>query len=101
MVKSLVEKVQTAADNPQQWLENLQQENALSVDVEMVRKAFAFRQEEVPAGDEQVEFGPLLEVARSLHDLQVDNDTLVAGILHHARALDEDRIDNIKRNFGT
>lgn len=101
MVKSLVEKVQTAADNPQQWLENLQQENAPSVDVEMVRKAFAFRQEEMPAGDEQVEFGPLLEVARILHDLQVDNDTLVAGILHHARALDENRIENIKRNFGT
>ena len=101
MVKSLVEKVQTAADNPQQWLENLQQENAPSVDVEMVRKALAYRQEEVPAGDEQVEFGPLLEVASILHDLQVDNDTLVAGILHHARALDEDRIDNIKRNFGT
>ena len=101
MVRSLVEKVQTAADNPQQWLENLQQENAPSVDVEMVRKALAYRQEEVPAGDEQVEFGPLLEVARILHDLQVDNDTLVAGILHHARALDEDRIDNIKRNFGS
>ena len=101
MVRSLVEKVQTAADNPQQWLENLQQENAPSVDVEMVRKALAFRQEEVPAGDEQVEFGTLLEVASILHDLQVDNDTLVAGILHHARALDEDRIDNIKRNFGT
>jgi len=101
MVRSLVEKVQTAADNPQQWLENLQQENAPSVDVEMVRKALAYRQEEVPAGDEQVEFGPLLEVARILHDLQVDNDTLVAGILHHARALDEDRIDNIKRDFGS
>ena len=101
MVRSLVEKVQTRADNSQQWLENLQQENAPSVDVEMVRKALAFRQEEVPAGDEQVEFGPLLEVASILHDLQVDNDTLVAGILHHARALDEDRIENIKRNFGT
>lgn len=101
MVRSLVEKAPTAADHPQQWLENLQQENAPSVDVEMVRKAFAFRQEEVPAGDEQLEFGPLLEVARILHDLQVDNDTLVAGILHHARALDEDRIESIKQNFGT
>lgn len=101
MVRSLVEKAPTAADHPQQWLENLQQENAPSVDVEMVRKAFAFRQKEVPAGDEQLEFGPLLEVARILHDLQVDNDTLVAGILHHARALDEDRIESIKRNFGT
>lgn len=101
MVRSLVEKAPTAADHPQQWLENLQQENAPSVDVEMVRKAFAFRQKEVPAGDEQLEFGPLLEVARILHDLQVDNDTLVAGILHHARALDEDRIESIKQNFGT
>jgi len=100
MVRSLVEKVPTAADNPQQWLEILQQENAPSVDIEMVRKAFAFSQEEVPAGDEQLEFGPLLEVARILHDLQVDNETLVAGILYHARALNEDRIESIKRDFG-
>ena len=100
MVSSLLDKVQAANANLEHWLKALLDENSSSADIELVRRAFAFRQAEVAEDDAQEKLSISLEVAKILYELQVDNDTLVAGILHDATVLDDERIENIKKDFG-
>ncbi|MEN8713206.1 MAG: bifunctional (p)ppGpp synthetase/guanosine-3',5'-bis(diphosphate) 3'-pyrophosphohydrolase, partial [Arenicellales bacterium] len=100
MVSSLLDKAQAANANLEHWLKALLDENSSSADIELVRRAFAFRQAEIAEDDAQEKLSLSLEVATILHELQVDNDTLVAGILHDATVLDNERIENIKKDFG-
>lgn len=100
MVSSLLDKVQAATTNLEHWLKALLDENSSSADIELVRRAFAFRQAEIAEDDAQEKLSLSLEVAKILYELQVDNDTLVAGILHDATVLDDERIENIKKDFG-
>ncbi len=100
MVSSLLDKVQAANANLEHWLKALLDENSSSADIELVRRAFAFRQAEIAEDDAQEKLSISLEVAKILYELQVDNDTLVAGILHDATVLDDERIENIKKDFG-
>ena len=100
MVSSLLDKVQAANANLEHWLKALLDENSSSADIELVRRAFAFRQAEIAEDDAQEKLSISLEVAKILYELQVDTDTLVAGILHDATVLDDERIENIKKDFG-
>ena len=101
MASSLLDKLQTtAATSADLWLKTLQEESSSSVDVELMHRAFAFRQAEIAADNEQEKLSSSLEVAKILYELQVDNDTLIAGILHDPTVLDEERIENIKTEFG-
>ena len=101
MVRSLVDKVLTGVDDPEHWLNLLQQGDSSAVNIELMRKAFAFRQAEINTDDEQEKLSSSLETATILYDLKVDGDTLVAGILHDDTIFDEERLEAIKKNFGT
>jgi GTP pyrophosphokinase len=90
----------TEAYNIEHWLQKLLRENAASKDVEIIRQAFEFRQAEISVDNKQEQLAYTLGVVSSLFDLQVDIDTLVAGILHDARILDDERLKTIEQTFG-
>jgi GTP pyrophosphokinase len=90
----------TEAYDVEHWVQKLQQENVAAEDVEIILQALEFRQSEMPADESQEQLTYTLGVANTLFGLQVDTDTLVAGILHDARILDENRLQTIEQNFG-
>jgi GTP pyrophosphokinase len=90
----------TEAYNIEHWLQKLLQENVGSKDVEIIRQALEFRQAEISADKKQDQLAYTLGVANTLFDLQVDIDTLVAGILHDARIHDDERLKTIEKTFG-
>jgi GTP pyrophosphokinase len=90
----------TEAYDVEHWVQKLQQENVAAEDVEIILQALEFRQSEMPADESQEQLTYTLGVANTLFGLQVDTDTLVAGILHDARILDENRLKTIEQNFG-
>ncbi|GBE07371.1 GTP pyrophosphokinase [bacterium BMS3Abin11] len=104
MVRSLADKTPPNVNNLEHWIQSLESENRgkdeSSVDVELIRHAFTFRQSEVSTDDEAGTILASLEVANILRDLKVDNETLVAGILHDSSITGQQRIEKIKQNFG-
>ncbi len=99
MGKSASQNRQCGTENLEYWIQSLEND-AARVNVGQVRKAFEFRQSEI-SQDEQHGLESSLEIATILHELKVDNDTLVAGILYLPPALDQQRIDTIKKDFGS
>ncbi len=104
MVRSLADKTMLDDNSPERWILSLEHENTGMdepvLNTEIIRQAFAFRQPEVSTDDERDTIQSSLEVATILHELKVDNDTLVAGILQDSSRPDQQRIENIKQNFG-
>ncbi|HEC26623.1 MAG TPA: GTP diphosphokinase [Gammaproteobacteria bacterium] len=102
MVRSLSDKTQSNVKKPEYWIKSLVTEgmDEPTVDVELIRHAFTFRQSEVSTDDEAGTIQASLEVASILRDLKVDNETLVAGILHDSSSMGQQRIEKIKQNFG-
>jgi GTP pyrophosphokinase len=99
MGKSASQNRQCGTENLEYWIQSLEND-AARINVGQVRKAFEFRQSEI-SQDEQHGLESSLEIATILHELKVDNDTLVAGILYLPPALDQQRIDTIKKDFGS
>ncbi len=100
MVTSLTDKSQPVVKNPEHWMQSLEKTGASAEDVERIRRAFSFRQSELPNSSDIHLMQDVLEVATILHKLQVDNETLVAGILHDRNNSDPQRLEAIKQNFG-
>ncbi len=98
MAKNPTEKTPLGTENLEHWLQSLSKDDS-GIDIGQVRKALEFRRSE-NSQDEQQGLDSSLEIASILHELKVDNDTLVAGILHQPSALDQARIDAIKKEFG-
>ena len=70
----------TEARNLEHWFQKLLQENISPEDVDIIGRAFEFRQAESSADDYNEQLTYTLGVAETLFDLQVDTDTLIAGI---------------------
>ena len=102
VVRSLADKTQLSVESPEHWIQSLEHgvKDVPADDVELIRQACAFRQSEVSPEDEHGLVQASLEVATILHDLKVDNDTLVAGILHDRSNAEQQRLEKIKQNFG-
>ncbi len=99
MAKNPTEKTPLGTENLEHWLQSLSKDDS-GIDIGQVRKALEFRRSE-NSQDEQQGLDSSLEIASILHELKVDNDTLVAGILYQPSALDQARIDAIKKQFGS
>lgn len=99
MGKPPSENPQCGTENLEHWLKFLEKDTA-RINVGQVREAFEFRQSEI-SQDNQHGLESSLEIATILHELKVDSDTLVAGILYEPSALDQQRIDTIKKGFGS
>ncbi len=101
MVRSLADKKKSVAKSPEDWIHSLTDINdsgELNPDeVALIRQAFDFREAELSRREAVSE---LLEMATILRELQVDNVTLVAGILYDRSSDDRQRLDSIKQQFG-
>ncbi|MCK5359846.1 MAG: bifunctional (p)ppGpp synthetase/guanosine-3',5'-bis(diphosphate) 3'-pyrophosphohydrolase, partial [Gammaproteobacteria bacterium] len=64
------------------------------------RQAFDFRQDESPVDDKKERLTYTLGVAETLFDMQVDTETLIAGILYDANVDDDNRQKSIEQSFG-
>jgi len=101
VVRSLADKTQSSVETPEHWIQSLVSEgtDASTDDVELIRKAFSFRKSEALTDEKDDFIQASLEVASILRELQVDNETLVAGILHDRSSTDQQRIEEIKQKF--
>jgi GTP pyrophosphokinase len=99
MAKNPTEKVIYETGNLEHWLQSLSKDDS-GIDIGQVRRALEFRRSEI-SQHEQQGLDSSLEIASILHDLRVDNDTLVAGILYQPSTRDQARIDAINRDFGS
>lgn len=99
MVRSKAYKPAGDSGDPGEFLQSLESENNGLYNIDQVAQAFAFRQSELPAGDGHRQLQSSPEVAIILRDLQVDNDTLLAGILHDAALFNTERIELIRGQF--
>lgn len=100
MVNSKADKSTGETGDPGDFLQSLEDENNGLYKIDQVGQAFAFRQSELLSSDSHGQLESALEVATILRDLQVDNDTLLAGILHDAALFEPQRIDIIREQFG-
>lgn len=100
MVRSLADKIQPNIDTPAHWIQTLEKSGEGANDIELIRQAFTFRQNEATTDDDGDRIQAVLELAIILYKLQVDNETLLAGILYDSSATDQRRIEKIKQTFG-
>ena len=90
----------TVTSNLEHWLQKLLQENINPEDVDIIGRAFEFRQAESSAEDNSEQLAYTLGIAESLFDLQVDTETLIAGILYDTNVNDDNRQKTIEQSFG-
>ncbi len=90
----------TEAHDLEHWLQQLLTENLSPEEVERIRQAFDFRQDESPVDDKKERLTYTLGVAETLFDLQVDTETLIAGILYDANVDGDNRKKIIEQSFG-
>ncbi len=104
MVRSLTDKTWPNSKNTEHWIQSLGNKNGNrgepAYDVELIRQAFALRQSEGSTDNEGARIQASLELASILHELKVDNETLVAGILYDSLSVEQQHIEKIKQSFG-
>jgi GTP pyrophosphokinase len=100
LVNSASRNKYRAAETPEHWLQSLPADSAEPVAKERVQRAFAFRENELSADTMDPGVQAALEMATILHEMRVDNDTLIAGILHDAGLADDERMARVRDEFG-
>ena len=90
----------TVTSNLEHWFQKLLQGNINPEDVDIIGRAFEFRQAESSAEDNSEQLAYTLGIAESLFDLQVDTETLIAGILYDTNVNDDNRQKTIEQSFG-